>query len=122
MLVKESPSSKGRRAEEHIIGIFKSRGLELLVRNYSVHNVGELDAVFAGNDTVYVVEVRARQNNPGYPTPSESVTYSKRRKIYKTTKYLIREFGLYDCNVYFLVGQVTLDERGLVQNVEFIPF
>ena len=122
MLVKETTKAKGNRAEEHIIEIFRSRGLKLLVRNYAVHNVGELDAVFTGNDTVYIVEVRARQDIPGYPNPSESVTSSKRRKIIKTSRHLIREFDLYDRNIYFLVGQVTLDARGLVQNVEFIPF
>ena len=118
----ETTKTKGRRAEDHIIDIFRSRGLKLIARNYEVHNVGELDAVFEGKDSVYVVEVRARKDIPGYPAPSESVTAAKRRKIYKTTRYLVRQYDLYDRNIYFLVGQVTLDDRGLVQNVEFIPF
>ena len=113
---------KGNLAEDHIVRIFRSRGYRILCRNYTVHNVGELDIVFIKKDTVYVTEVRARKHVPGFPTPAESVTRSKRQKILKTTKYLINEFKLYDKNIYFLIGQVTLDEAGLVQNVEFIPF
>ena len=112
----------GNMAEERIVEVFRSRDKKLLVRNYEVHNVGELDAVFTDQDNVYVVEVRARKASTGYPTPAESVDHNKRRKIVKTTKYLIREFDLYDRNIYFLIGQVTLDGRDLVQNVEFIPF
>jgi len=122
MLIQETTKIKGQRAEDHIIEIFRSRGLKLIARNYSVHNVGELDAVFEGKDSLYVVEVRARKDTPGYPDPSESVTAAKRRKIIRTTRRLIQDYDLYGRNVYFLVGQVTLDARGLVQNVEFIPF
>ena len=113
---------KGDAAEERVIEIFRSRGYSVLVRNYGIHNVGELDSVFVDKDTVYIVEVRARVASEGYPTPSESVTASKRRKIMKTARFLIRDYDLYDKNIYFLVGQVTLDRKGLVQNVEFIPF
>ncbi|SCW40390.1 Uncharacterised protein family UPF0102 [Ruminococcaceae bacterium YRB3002] len=114
--------AKGDMAEEYVAEIFRSRGYRLLVRNYGIHNVGEIDSVFVDKDTVYIVEVRARVVSEGYPTPAESVTGSKRRKIMKTVRYLVRDFDLYDRNIYFLVGQVTLDRRGLVQNVEFIPF
>lgn len=113
---------KGNLAEEQIANIFLAKGYRILCRNYTIHNVGELDIVFIKNDTVYVTEVRARKHIPGFPTPAESVTRSKRQKILKTTRYLINEFNLYDKNVYFLIGQVTLDEAGLVQNVEFTPF
>ncbi len=112
----------GKMAEDRIVEVFRSRGKRLLVRNYEVHNVGELDAVFVDPDNVYVVEVRARKSAAGFPTPAESVDHTKRRKIVKTTRHLIREFDLYDRNIYFLIGQVTLDGRDLVQNVEFTPF
>ena len=112
----------GKMAEDRIVDVFLSRGKKLLVRNYEVHNVGELDAVFVDPDNVYVVEVRARKSYGSYPTPAESVDHTKRRKIVKTTRHLIREFDLYDRNIYFLIGQVTLDSRDLVQNVEFTPF
>ena len=112
----------GKMAEDRIVDVFLSRGKKLLVRNYEVHNVGELDAVFVDPDNVYVVEVRARKSYGSYPTPAESVDHNKRRKIVKTTRHLIREFDLYDRNIYFLIGQVTLDSRDLVQNVEFTPF
>lgn len=122
MKINETTRQRGARAEDRIVEIMTSRGLRLLCRNFSVHNVGELDAVFTGEDTIYVVEVRARQLRPGYPTPAETVTQAKRRKINKTTRFLINRYGLYDMNVYFLIAQVALDEHGLVQNIEFVPF
>ena len=122
MLINETARQIGNRAEDRIVEVMRSRGLKLLCRNFTVHNVGELDAVFLGGDTVYVVEVRARQYRPGFPTPAETVTPAKRRKINKTTRFLINRYGLYDKNVYFLIAQVALDEYGLVQNIEFVPF
>lgn len=122
MYKKETTKQIGKRAEDHVASVFESRGATLLVRNFSVHNVGELDLVFADNTTVYIIEVRARKVHPGYPTPAETVTVEKRRKIKNTTRYLINRYSLYNKNIYFLIAQVTLDGRGLVQNVDFIPF
>lgn len=119
---RETTKQTGQRAEDHVAAVFESRGAKLLVRNFSIHNVGELDLVFTDSTTVYVIEVRARKPSPGYPTPAESVTASKRKKIKNTTRYLINRYDLFNKNIYFLIAQVTLDGRGLVQNVDFIPF
>ena len=112
----------GRLAEDRVIEILEGKGYKLLCRNYAVHNVGEIDSAFIRDDDVYIVEVRARKMIPGYPTPSESVTLTKRRKIEKTARYLISRYNLGEKNIYFLIGQVALSGDGLVQNVEFIPF
>ena len=118
----KNTTETGKTAEDRVIGIMLSKGFDLVCRNFRIHNVGEIDSVFTKGDTVYIVEVRARKLHPGYPTPSESVTPAKRRKISKTAGHLIYRYDLTDRNICFLIGQVTLDEAGLVQNVEFIPF
>ena len=118
----ETTSLTGRYAEDEVIRILNGKGYRFLCRNYAVHNVGEIDSAFLRDDTLYVIEVRARKIRPGYPTPSESVTFSKRQKIIKTARYLINSYGLGEIDIVFLIGQVVLNDAGLVQNVEFVPF
>ena len=112
----------GDRGEEAVIRILCDQGYRLVVRNFEVHGVGELDCVFEKEREIYVVEVRSRWNTGPSPTSGETVTYSKRRKIRRTTSYLIAKYGWYDRNINFLIGQVTHNRAGMVQNVEFIPF
>ncbi len=119
---KYTTADKGKAAEEYVVEVLCRKGFRLLCRNFAVHNVGEIDSAFVKGDTVYIVEVRARKLIPDFPTPAESVTRSKKRKIERTSSYLINRYDLCEKNIYFLLGQVTLDDCGLVKNVEFIPF
>ena len=112
----------GDRGEEAVIRIMTDKGFKLLCRNYEVHNVGELDCVFTKDEDLYVVEVRSRHNKGCYPSSAETVDYRKRRKIERTTGYLISRYGLFDRNIVFLVAQVTHDSSGMIKNIELIPF
>ena len=95
---------------------------QFLTRNYSIHNIGELDIVFLSKHEVVIVEVRSRRESHYYPSPLDSVDRRKQNKIYRTTKYLIDRYNLYDKNISFLVGYVTLTDDYYIQNVELIPF
>ena len=112
----------GDRAEEAVVRMMTDDGFNLLCRNFEIHNVGELDCVFLKDRDVYVVEVRTRRNIGGYPTSAETVDYRKRRKLERTTQYLISRYSLYDRNIIFLVAQVTHDASGMIKNIELIPF
>ena len=112
----------GDNAEEAVVRMMLNNGFTLLCRNFGIHNVGELDCVFLKDRDVYVVEVRTRRNLGRYPSSSETVDYRKRRKIERTTQYLIRRYNLYDRNIVFLVAQVTHDASGMIKNIELIPF
>ena len=112
----------GDNAEEAVVRMMLNDGYTLLCRNFEIHNVGELDCVFLKDSEVYVVEVRTRRNLGRYPSSSETVDYRKRRKIERTTQYLIRRYNLYDRNIVFLVAQVTHDASGMIKNIEMIPF
>ena len=112
----------GDRAEEAVVRMMTDDGFNLLCRNFEIHNIGELDCVFLKDRDVYVVEVRTRRNIGGYPTSAETVDYRKRRKLERTTQYLISRYSLYDRNIIFLVAQVTHDASGMIKNIELIPF
>ena len=112
----------GDNAEEAVVRLMTNNGFTVLCRNFEIHNVGELDCVFLKDTDVYVVEVRTRRNLGRYPSSSETVDYRKRRKIERTTRYLIGRYKLYDRNIVFLVAQVTHDASGMIKNIELIPF
>lgn len=112
----------GNNGEQAVLEYMLSKGFRLIVRNFEVHNVGELDLVFEKDEDVYITEVRSRKNKGDYPDSAQSVTASKRRRIRNAANILIARYGLYDRNIHFLVGQVTHNEDGLVQNVEIMPF
>ena len=119
---KTEKRKPGDRGEEAVVKALSEQGYTLVERNFTVHAIGELDCVFEKNSEIYVVEVRSRWNTGPYPTSGETVDYRKRKKILRTTDYLVAKHGWYDRNINFLIGQVTHNRSGMVQNVEFIPF
>lgn len=79
----------GDNGEESVIEYMTEKGYRLVCRNFSVHNVGEIDCVFEKDNEIYVTEVRSRRNDGPYPSSCESVDYNKQRKILRCTKYLV---------------------------------
>ena len=119
---RTSKRKTGDDAEKAVIRLMTENGFSLICRNYEIHNVGELDCVFEKAGDIYVVEVRSRHNKGYYPSSAETVDYRKRRKIERTTQYLIARQRLFDRNIVFLVAQVTHDTSGMIKNIELIPF
>ena len=91
-------------------------------RNYTVHNVGEIDIIAGKDGDIHILEVRTRQNKGTYPDSAESVTASKRKKIINTAMYFVMENDLYDRNLIFEVVRVTHDKQGNILGIEFVPF
>jgi len=112
----------GDIGEDAVVKALSDQGYILVERNFEVHGVGELDCVFEKDNEIYIVEVRSRRNLGTYPSSAETVDFRKRQKILRTTGYLIAKHHWYDRNINFLIGQVTHNRAGMVQNVEFIPF
>ena len=112
----------GSKGEDAAVCVLESKGFAILKRNYSVHNVGEIDIVAGKDDDIYVFEVRTRLNRGPFPDSAESVIRSKRNKVMRTAARFIDEKGYYDRNIIFEVIKVTHDEQGNVLEVEFVPF
>lgn len=81
-------NDKGVKYEEQAAAFLKEAGFEILDRNWS-SPMGELDIVARKDGVVIFVEVRAR-SNPGYGTPADSVTPSKRAKLVKTAMAYVK--------------------------------
>lgn len=112
----------GDNGEEAVISKMVKSGYRLLARNYAVHNIGELDSVFTKDGDIYVVEVKSRIGGNYYSSPEEAITNSKYRKLMKTAQIFVNKHRLFDSNIIFLIGAVTHNRDGLIQNVEIIPF
>ena len=112
----------GSKGEDAAVKALESMGFAILKRNFSVHNVGEIDIIAEKESDIYVFEVRARLNRGPFPDSAESVIRSKRNKVMRTAARFIDEQGYYDRNIVFEVIKVTHDEQGNILEVEFVPF
>lgn len=69
----------GNAAEQDAAAFLKSKGFEILEKQYR-NRFGEIDIIAKDGDEIVMVEVKARKDHEfGYP--EESVTKSKLRKI-----------------------------------------
>ncbi|MDR1354508.1 MAG: YraN family protein [Oscillospiraceae bacterium] len=82
----------GRFGEQLIADYLKSKGFEILQRNYH-SRYGEIDIV--ARDDVYIlfVEVKLRRAN-GMVHPSEAVNAAKMKRILKTAESFLLNFEL----------------------------
>ncbi|MBR2993643.1 MAG: YraN family protein [Clostridiales bacterium] len=112
----------GSNGEDAAVKALEAKGFAILKRNFSVHNVGEIDIIAEKESDIYVFEVRTRLNRGPFPDSAESVIRSKRNKVMRTAARFIDEQGYYDRNIIFEVIKVTHDEQGNVLEVEFVPF
>lgn len=112
----------GDKGEDSAVKLLEEKGFTIISRNYTVHNVGEIDIIAEKGGDIHILEVRTRQNRGTYPDSAESVTSSKRRKVMKTAEYFLMENNLYDRNIIFEVAMVTHDKQGNILRVDFVPF
>ena len=76
----------GRAGEKHAESLLRSRGAEVLARNWRCA-AGELDlVVLDAAGRLRFVEVRTR-TGPGFGTPAESVTPAKQHQVRMVAKY-----------------------------------
>ena len=112
----------GKRSEEYVAKYLEERGSKILLRNYAVHNVGEIDIICEYKGKILVIEVKSRNAHMNYGTPEEAVTRQKQNKILKTTVYFCQENGYSLDQVSYFVAGVIHDSSGNPINVQFTPF
>ena len=112
----------GKKSEDYVADYLVSHGATILSRNFSVHNVGELDIICAYKGKVLIIEVKSRDRNLRYGTPEEAVTSQKQRKIFQTTACFCRENHISLDIVSYYVAAVIHDAQGNVLDVKFTPF
>lgn len=114
--------SIGDAGELAVINYLESFGFLLITRNFTVHNIGELDAVMEKDGSIYVIEVKARLKDTNYASPVESISKEKIRRIIRTTNVFLSRYHLESRNVEFLAGCVEHTRDGVITSVEIVPF
>ena len=112
----------GTKGEEAAAGLLRDKGYNILKRNYSVHNVGEIDIIAEKDSDIHIFEVRTRRNLGSFPDSVESVMQKKRNRVMRTAERFVNENDLFDRNIVFEVIRVTHDAQGNILNIDFVPF
>lgn len=112
----------GTKGEEAAAGLLKDKGYNILRRNYSVHNVGEIDIIAEKDSDIHIFEVRTRRNIGSFPDSAESVVRKKRNRVIRTAERYVNENNLFDRNIVFEVIRVTHDAQGNILSIDFVPF
>ena len=95
----------GRSGEKTVCREMRRMGLTVLRTNYSVHGVGEIDIVGRDGSCLVFVEVKTRRSEEG-SRPGEAVNTEKKKKIWKTAQFYMRELGRRDLRYRFDVAEV----------------
>jgi putative endonuclease len=103
-----SRAETGRRAEELAAAFLKSKGFEVVERNFRA-KVGEIDVIAKDGDEMVFVEVRARSGR-GFGGAAASVDGAKRRRVIRAARVWLAARG-WDGACRFDV--VTLDSGRL---------
>ena len=112
----------GTKGEDAAAGLLRDKGYNILRRNYSVHNVGEIDIIAEKDGDIHIFEVRTRRNLGRFPDSAESVMQKKRNRVMRTAERFVNENDLFDRNIVFEVIRVTHDAQGNILSIDFVPF
>jgi putative endonuclease len=116
-----SPTTRlGRMGEDEAARHLKSKGYDILARNYRIQQ-GEIDLVAFRDGVVAFVEVRA-QTYPPLIDPLETITRRKQRRVIKAAESYaaLNDLAERDVALRFDVITVLFDERGRRQEIRHL--
>ena len=104
----------GKFGEEEARKYLKKEGYKILDRNFSC-KMGEIDIIALKNNEIIFIEIKTRTNN-NYGLPSEAVSKSKLRHIYKTAEYYLYIKNLQKQNVRIDVIEIYIINKKIEIN------
>lgn len=116
---KDPRRGLGARGETIAAGYLRHQGYTILDRNWRCPR-GELDLIAKEGETLAFVEVRTRRGLRSGPTPEESITPAKQRKLIELAQLYLQAQGLEDVDWRIDVVAVEMDGQGRLQRVELI--
>ncbi len=109
----------GYLGEDIAFRYLKNLGYIILDRNFSC-KIGEIDLIGKDKDYICFIEVKSRYGTI-YGRPCESITYYKKRKIYKTAQMYILKKKLYGkFNFRFDVVEIILNHSNSNHSIRLI--
>ena len=113
---KLTPKEIGDLGEDYVAEFLRSKGCEILARNFRIRG-GELDIVAKKGELLHVVEVKTRRPDP-LSSGDDAITPQKQAFIIKATEAYIRKNGL-DLSCVFDVAVVEAAD-GRVTDFKYI--
>lgn len=108
----------GSLGEDIAESYLRQIGYIVLDRNFRCR-VGEIDIIGKDGDYICFIEVKTRYGKI-YGNPCESVTYSKRRRIYRTAEAYIMRKKLFKFNFRFDVIEIILNNYNNTPSIKLI--
>lgn len=105
----------GQCGEDAAAEYLKKKNYKIIERNYK-NKIGEIDIIAKTKTDLVFVEVKTRSSKK-FGTPTEAITYYKKRKIVNTAKYYLLKNPT-DLNISFDVVEVYGKFDGAVFNCE----
>ena len=120
-------TSVGNKAEERVAKHLKEQGFTILEKQFMLHGFGEIDLIAKRDNFLYIIEVKARQEQELFSMQGEelalaAVDKQKRRKMRILANYYHSSRSMEDYNIILLVAACKLDETQEVASIHFIPF
>lgn len=109
----------GKRGELFACEYLKKKNCKILRKNYRVGRIGEIDLIASQNGRLCFVEVKTRTGYT-YGTPSEAVSYKKRKTITNVAVCFLKEYGAADIDVQFDVIEIIMTKNGKLLNINHI--
>jgi len=99
--------NKGKWGEELAAGYLRTKGYQIIFRNF-YSKYGELDIVAKKNNLLVFVEVKTRTQDY-YGTPAEAVDARKRRHMTSAASFFLQRFGFQNVDLRFDVIEINLN-------------
>lgn len=106
---------KGRIFEKIAEDYLKSKGFDILYRNYRTRE-GEIDIIAKKDNLIIFVEVRGKTSD-NFGLSEESITLPKTKKILETAKHFIVKNLLFDCDFRFDLIAINRNQVEHIENI-----
>ncbi len=118
---RESRSTAVGQGAETVVALdLQRRGYRLLIQNFQLQPVGEVDLIAENEERYLIVEVKARQEKDVRTSDFWGLDKSKVERIRRLGEYFLNSRG-HDKKVISSVAALcTLDSRGQVLQIKFI--
>ncbi|MFC2058711.1 YraN family protein [Chloroflexota bacterium] len=108
----------GALGEGIACGYLEQKGYLILERNFRCRE-GEIDIIARKDDCIVFAEVRTRRS-PGFGTPEESVTLSKRERLAALSEAYLQTCDALPPSWRIDVVAIELEKNGAVRRIEHI--
>lgn len=102
---KRNKRSFGNVGESIAVDYLRKNNYSILVRNYRVGRLGEIDIIARDGEYICFIEVKTRSSTI-FGMPSEAVNFRKQENIRMLASIYLSNFKLHDNNIRFDIVEI----------------